>query len=70
MKSIYLALIVVLISGCAAVKWDEKSETEKQAWIIGGAVVLAAVALSKQEDNITIGTTVPQDICFESTCER
>ena len=61
----FLALLVILgLSGCAT--WADKSDTEKQAWILGGAAVLVGVALSKQEDTVNIG----QDNCFESQCER
>lgn len=62
MKTLVLVLVLTL-SGCAT--WNEKSDTEKQAWIISGAVVIAAIALSQQEDKIILG----QDNCFESECD-
>lgn len=64
MKKILLIIVMFGLSGCAA-SWETMSDTEKQAWIFGGAIVLGAVALSMQEDNIIDN----RDICFESTCE-
>ena len=64
MKKIFLAVVILTLSGCAT--WDTKSDTEKKAWIIGGAVVIAAGLLSTQEDNFIVGQS--NQPCFESVC--
>ena len=64
MKKLMILIALFGLSACTSAQWAAKSDAEKQAWIFGGAIVLGAIALSKQEDNIT------QDNCFESLCER
>lgn len=62
MKKLIILVCLLGLSGCAG--WDEKSDVEKQAWIFSGAIVIGAIALSQQEDNIVL----KQDNCFESEC--
>lgn len=64
MKQTILLICVLMFSGCVSTSWVEMSNTEKQAWIFGGAIVIAAAALSQQEDKIIL----MQDNCFESHC--
>ncbi len=61
MKILVLIVCLLGLSGCATA-WQDKSDTERQAWIFGGAIVLGAIALSQQED------VIKQDNCFESVC--
>ena len=62
MKKILLILIVFSLSGCATA-WKDMTDTERQAWIISGAVVVSAalIADAMQSDvNLTIDQCFPQ----------
>jgi hypothetical protein len=63
MKKLIVLIAALGLSGCA--HWEQMSETEKQAWIFGGAIVLGSIALSTQEDKVIDN----RDICFESVCQ-
>ena len=69
MKKLFLILIVFSLSGCATA-WKEMSDTERQAWIISGAVVIGAALIADAMDS-DVSLTVDQ--CFaqrslESDC--
>ena len=53
MKKFFLVLIVFALSGCATA-WKDMTDTERQAWIISGAVVVSAALLANAMDSDTV----------------
>ena len=62
MKKLILLVCLLGLSGCVSQSWKEMSDTEKQAWIISGAVVVGAALLADgmSSDTVVVKQCFPQ----------
>ena len=61
MKKFILLIAVLCLSGCATA-WKDMTDTERQAWIISGAVVISAALIADQMgcDTVVVRQCFPQ----------